>query len=528
MPDYRLKYCDLHFHTDYSDNRDRATLSQMMERGRALGLTCFGSGDHNHNQTIGKWKEQTTETTDLLETNPDLTLLNNCEGTFRLGHFLVLGPAEVRGSVDESYGWLLGQEEAFVILNHPYLPSDRWKEVFLPHARGVEVINGSVLTKAIQMEGNLFQRYHLVDYPHIACYGDYLHRGVKVLPFGASDAHTLNEIGLGVTGIWSEGSRTFIEDLDGQEIFAATDTGLALEWLRPETEGETGFFRGRITVGKSPFTGRQPGMDSSQCRIECYRGRSMVRELIREISGIRTQNDSVTIEFECPVEDEGYYWFGFSSGHRFAVSGPRWLGGEPPGPISREIEGLDDEIWLYNHREIPVAFPQQKTPLPESWVIFAGDEGHECRDVDGHLIPLEMERLDQDIIISRTGEASIFNEFFDWLDRNEIHEYRFCTIEYSIENGLLEFRGRLLPHLQSAHLPMDGQSAVIGREIRSRMDQFTTANIDLRVAARYRCRLKGGTRPLNLPLRLQDNELGCRCEIALNSRGRVIQYFRGK
>ncbi|MDA3833485.1 MAG: histidinol phosphatase, partial [Spirochaetales bacterium] len=95
MEKSRITYADLHFHTNYSDNRDSATAEQMMRAGNALGISCFGSGDHNHNLSAEAWSAQQMECEQLQRKYPQFQIMHNCELTFRLGHALIIKPEKI-------------------------------------------------------------------------------------------------------------------------------------------------------------------------------------------------------------------------------------------------------------------------------------------------------------------------------------------------------------------------------------------------------------------------------------------------
>ena len=506
-PGNKPRYGDFHFHTGYSDNRDKASLSEMAARGVELGITCFGTGDHNHNLSLVKWQKQQEETVAFAAEHPEYYVINNCEATFRLGHFLVFNPGKVEGDIRESYSWLSGETPSFAILNHPYLSSDRWREIFLPHVRGIEVINGAVLREALRCEDPFLPGFRLIDYPHVACYADYLEQGVEVYPFGASDAHALSEIGYGVTGIWSD-ENGVEESLKGGRIFAATDTGMVLSWGR-------GSETGKLTAH---FYLESREDESLPMMIEWYRGSCLVKK--ERISA--GEEESILLL----SGDPGYLWFGIRRGNRFGISSARWVGTEEQRKEKQPLlSGLEREQFLLRRSSLPAPEELSRGELPEKWQIFAGDEPVRAFDAAGRAVSLIREPLCQDVIISRQADPASFEEFFLWLERNEIHEYRFCRIDYSIENGLLDFRGIVLPSLPLGRIAMDDRAPLIGEEIKKRWKEIRFTRVDLRVAARYSCGLTDPTVPPTLPLRLIDNGLGIDSHIGLFDEHRIIQIF---
>lgn len=103
MPKYKLFFADLHFHTRYSDNRDRATIEEMIFAGVKHELTIFGVGDHNHNFDLKKWKKQKQESSRLRKKYPSYMILTNCEVTFLLGHFLIIEPEVITGKIGRAH-----------------------------------------------------------------------------------------------------------------------------------------------------------------------------------------------------------------------------------------------------------------------------------------------------------------------------------------------------------------------------------------------------------------------------------------
>ena len=146
---YKLYFGDLHFHTHYSDNRDFASIEEMMLAGANYGLSIFGTADHNHDLDLTRWRQTQEETRILREKYPDFLLMNNCEITFLLGHLNVLIPENIEGTIAEGYRYLYLEPNALKIINHPYAFNDEWYKRILPDAIGVEVINGSVFTLSL-------------------------------------------------------------------------------------------------------------------------------------------------------------------------------------------------------------------------------------------------------------------------------------------------------------------------------------------------------------------------------------------
>jgi len=76
---YRLYFGDLHFHTHYSDNRDRASIEEMILEGTKWNLSIFGTADHNHNLDARKWRQTREETEILRKKYPNFLIINNVE-----------------------------------------------------------------------------------------------------------------------------------------------------------------------------------------------------------------------------------------------------------------------------------------------------------------------------------------------------------------------------------------------------------------------------------------------------------------
>ena len=200
----------------------------MVEAGEKRGITVFGTGDHNHNLDNHRWRALVREAAALQRRRPSLLLLCNCEITFLMGHFLVVEPRRIDGTIDEGYRFLYGDPAAVRIINHPDGVLDQWDRRIIPTASAIEVINGAVLRHA--WDAGLRLR-SAVDLPSVRVYADYLSRGCAVAAMGASDAHALADIGCGVTGLWldSPASRVGVTAaIRGLRSFAATEAGIGL------------------------------------------------------------------------------------------------------------------------------------------------------------------------------------------------------------------------------------------------------------------------------------------------------------
>jgi len=144
LQQYKLFFADLHFHTHYSDNRDRASIEQMLQEGKKHGISILGIADHNHAFDYRKWMLQREEAAVLQGRYPDLLILHSCEITFLLGHFLVLEPESIHGTIAEGYQFLYRNSELIKVIAHPDPSKDEWHERIIPSVSAIEVINGSI------------------------------------------------------------------------------------------------------------------------------------------------------------------------------------------------------------------------------------------------------------------------------------------------------------------------------------------------------------------------------------------------
>jgi hypothetical protein len=190
--DDSLHFGDLHFHTHYSDNRDCASIEEMIRAGANYHLSIFGTADHNHDLDLQRWRQTQAETAILREKYPQFVILNNCEITFLLGHLNVLVPETIDGTVAEGYRYLYQDLDVLKIINHPYAFNDEWYKRILPDAIGVEAINGSVFKQA-QEQG--YRIHAAIDIPSVQVYATYLALNLPVAAIGASDAHAKAKMG---------------------------------------------------------------------------------------------------------------------------------------------------------------------------------------------------------------------------------------------------------------------------------------------------------------------------------------------
>lgn len=270
--------------------------------------------------------------------------------------------------------------------------------------------------------------------------------------------------------------------------------------------------------------------------LEWYRGRTLVRriELTAPDESAETAGEGAGFPFAAEhrldVGEAGYYWFGVRRGFRFAVSGPQWAGKDAPveTPFRERhgIRGFEAEQFLLNPN------PGEAPPCLPAWiggaaVILHGSEEMEVKDRMGRPVPFRMEKIKEDVIIHRSADRESFREFFLWLERNEIHEYKFISIDYSIEKGTLRFSGTLLPVLNVPETALDTMAPRIGEEIRQRWAEIERTVVDVRVVPEYRCRFSPEDTPL-FPLTIEDSKLAFSSSLVLPRPGLPIQLFNEK
>ncbi|MCF7954028.1 MAG: hypothetical protein K9K78_08130 [Spirochaetales bacterium] len=481
----------------------------MVQRGSARGISCFGTGDHNHNLTDAKWISLIKDTEKMRALYPNFQFLTNCELTFRFGHALLLSPKHISGTIAEAYSYLFRSSEAMLIINHPYIDSDQWRGSIIPHAGGIEVINGSVLQhgetqKNIELMLQSYEEFRIIDFPHVSCYADYLSHGVPVLPFGNSDAHSLEEIGSGVTGFRHE---TLEEAIEARALFAATDTGIRLNWEYVQKTRAISYeaaFDPLLCSGDDLSGDDSSGDDSENYpfKIQCYCDRTLVS------SQITSTAPSGTI---IPAR-RGYYWFAVQKGRRFAISAPVLIG-QPISPKGIYAFPLDLQRQLYFERQDLIPAPLKKTSTdPDAKTAYKcrlfGSSSPKITDAAGQAIPYELEPADKDIVMNKTGDPQQLQEFFTWLDRNEIHEYKFARLDYSIDaSGELQLRALLLPALFLPEGYCDDEVRTAGNTIYAQLDTILRVKLFLEIPPLNFTRLWTDSNT-QFPLTVQDGEWG--------------------
>lgn len=482
----------------------------MVQHGSAKGISCFGTGDHNHNLTDAKWNSLIKDTEKMRAVYPNYQFLTNCELTFRFGHALLLSPKHISGTIAEAYSYLFRSSEAMLIINHPYIDSDQWKGSIIPHAGGIEVINGSVLQHGetqnyIEQMLQSYEQFRIIDFPHVSCYADYLSQGVPVLPFGNSDAHSLEEIGTGVTGFRHE---TLEEAIEARALFAATDTGIRLNWEYSQKK--------RVISYEAEFDPLLSSADNTEnypFKFQCYCNRTLIS------SQITSSAPSGTII----PERKGYYWFAVQKGRRFAISAPVLIG-QPISPQEIYAFPLDLQRKLYFGRQELIPAPLKTTsPDPDGKTSYAcrlfGSRSPKITDAAGQAIPYELEPAEKDIVMNKTGDPQQLQEFFTWLDRNEIHEYKFAKLNYSIDtSGELQLRALLLPALFLPEGYCDEEVRTAGNTIYSHLDTILRVKLLLEIPPLNFARLWTDSNT-QFPLTVQDGEWGIESCILFSPEG---------
>ena len=437
---YKICFADLHFHTNYSDNRDRATIEDMLLKGSKYSISIFGTADHNHNLDIKKWEAQVEETKKLQSKYPNYLLMNNCEITFLLGHFVVVNPPIITGTIKEGYEFLYTNSNIIKILAHPNPGTDEWHTRIIPYISGIEVVNGSVFKKAVK-SGYKFKR--ALDIPMLRSYSEYIAMGYPVAAIGNSDAHELSKMGSGMTGLYLpvKFSETDVfKAIKNQKTFATTDPGIRLESSMDDSRNEFSW-----KISWSP----ERSDTAAKYTVELYNRSSRV--VVSKNSG------------KVKVEKGGIYWAAVFNRENIAVSSPLgckkkeeknhsfgqtdfWKGGlndinlwkagfEKASPIkgqgkytleTRLKNTLKDIYWLELHKNPLFNFsPIKKTGKAEI-EIYSHSKEPLINDALGKKVKYNLlEPVEYRTIIDKQCNNPCFDEFYIWLERNEIHEYIF-------------------------------------------------------------------------------------------------------
>ncbi len=433
MPRYKLFFADLHFHTNYSDNRDGATIEEMILEGQRYSIAVFGIGDHNHSLDRQKWRQETEESARLQRKYPSLTICNNCEITFLLGHFLVVEPEAICGTIQEGYDFLFKNRDIVKIINHPHPQADEWHRRIIPSAAGVEVINGALFRQAKEA-GYRFKT--ALEIPFLQTYAKYLRLGYPVAAIGNSDAHELVEMGCGLTGLWLEDpidKAQVIQAIRERRTFATTDSGICIKGHLDQRRRE---FSWKVT-----WNPKTNPLAAGQFRIEVY---NMDQKL-----ATAEGNGCIAIV------EEGLYWIAAFNEEAIAVSSPvesRKIHSVAAG-AKRIIkdksvfkDSLKDMLWLKLRQQSSLDLSSFKKEAVVEVELLSRTRDPEIIDADGNRVRYTvLQEGKERIVIDKSCNSPCFDEFFLWLERNEIHEYMFLEMEYTTQGDLFLFDGLLVP-----------------------------------------------------------------------------------
>ena len=437
MENYKLNFGDIHFHTNYSDNKECATVKEMVSKALEFGLTIIGTGDHNHNFTKDKWEDQLRETLvvqhdrKILEVHPNFILLNNCEITLHLGHFLILMPEKISGNIKEAYNFLHNKSDNLLIINHPVPGYDYWHKRIIPHAKAIEVINGAVLRKI----SNKKQTYkNVLDIPMVNTYTKYLAMNIPVSAIGNSDAHSFKELGYGVTGYWMKehsGSKGVEDSILELRTFAATDTNISIDWNYNHT---TNIFSWNISI--------VPYEDDEKFSINLYNRNNFVKEL-----GLSGENE---------LKDSGLYWLSIFNGNRMAITSPVKAGEWQKYSVPVNLKYLlnfsiiESSFEKLSLKPLSVS-PHNKIFSGKEISIYCSEKNPEIKGADGKTVEYQLISNKSKILSAQMGllnehelSERQLNEFVLWLNRNEVHEYRFINVILE-EAEHLYLTGTLVP-----------------------------------------------------------------------------------
>lgn len=489
-----LYFGDLHFHTHYSDNRDRASIEDMILAGQHYKLSIFGTADHNHNLDEGKWHQMQAKTEILRKKYPNLLLLNNCEVTFLLGHLNVLMPDIIEGTIEEGYRYLYLDPNALKIINHPVRVNDAWHKRIIPDVLGIEVINGEVFTKGKE-RGYRFAS--AIEIPSVNVYAAYLSLGIPVAAIGCSDAHSKSALGKGVTGFWLPGepdNRSVVDAIKGGRTFAATDSAIVLDWQINEAEREIFW--------------------NVEWKDHTAHHRDLTVEIYYAEQKIHTAHGSGKIT----VEKAGFYWIALFNEHDLAVSSPIRINGNRseeqyhPDKVSllnKAIHYIRKDItWLsMNQKQIPSQTPFPASQQDVALQILSGDDSPHIIDAHGKDVLYEVLSTNTPrVIIDKECDAYRFEEFYLWLERNELHEYVFANMTYSKIEDSFSFRGQLVPkkmvHRQGIETRYQQEIA----PIKTLIDSQTTCRIHVSTFSSLMIRFP--VNQISFPLRIIDDSSG--------------------
>lgn len=461
----------------------------MLLEGRKQGVSIFGVGDHNHNLDIVKWRKTKRESARLRAKYRRVIVMENCEITFLLGHLLVLRPRRITGTIQEGYALLYRNRRCMKILAHPDPNTDEWHERFVPDAAGIEVINGSVFRKA---RDRGLSANTILDIPMVRLYARYLSLGYPVAAIGNSDAHQLSEMASGLTGMYlSAGLKTtnVMAAIQHRTTFATTDPGIHLHWnIDPDTNSFS------WQVDWRPADIRVP----KEYSIEIYCGE-------RKIEDGETRGST-------EIRHNGLYWIAAFNFAAYAVSSPIECNRTGNTPIAQNKD-LPSEflrkplkdlafLQLRKSRYLDIV-PETRRGFVDIELLSMGKKPL-IVDAEGSTVPYtvlvpEKER----IIIDKSCPSPCFDEFFIWLQRNEIHEYGFIELTYRKERDLFHLQGRIVPAKMVLIKGFKTWHRGEISRIRKLIDSFTRFRLDVRTL--YNSTISLPLKDHPFPLRIQDH-----------------------
>lgn len=467
MPEYKLYFADLHFHTHYSDNRDFASIERMILHGQKKGITILGVGDHNHNLDLKKWKQSVEESVRLREKYPFLGILTNCEITFLFGHFLVLAPNSISGTIEEGYDLLYRNPDLIKIINHPNPDTDEWQRRIIPSAAGIEVINGAVFLQAKKAG------YHIqsaIDIPFVRTFAHYLSLGYPVAAIGNSDAHGLSEMGSGLTGLWlsnPQDKAQVLEAIRERRCFATTDPGIRL-YCALDRKRE--FFSWTVEWN--------PADESTRANYTV------------EIFDRDKRLKSLSADGQLKAEKHGMYWIAAFNCEAIAISSPVCLlktrpGSYRPGKILRDAalykESIKEMTWLRLRKQKTLDLSLVRKGGQAQIELLSINAHPEITDAEGNIVEYFILNPGKErVVIKKRCLSPCFDEFFLWLERNEIHECVFLEVDYRKAEDLFIFKGLIVPAKMVAGENVRSWYQDEIPRIRSQIDSHTRFLLDVR------------------------------------------------
>ncbi len=435
---YKIYFADLHFHTNYSDNRDRATIKQIVSEGIYRGISIFGIGDHNHNLTLDKWYKQTHEVKETQREFNNILIWSNCEITFQMGHFLIIDPSIIDGSIEEGYYFLYKDRRHLKILNHPDPHTDEWGDQLIPFVSGIEVINGVVFKKAIEKK---IEFESPLDIPSIKTYAFYLKHNYPVAAMGNSDAHAIEEIGLGLTGFRfskKPNKKDIIKAIQLRKTFATNDPGIS---VIHDYDKKSGKYSWKVTW--KPLNHTQPESIPSpdKHKVELYNMDKKVLDNLNDEGCINLTND-------------GLYWMVAYNKKLIALTSPIKVENIQKATIvnttQRDYRLYSKSVKDINHLGLKLEGNKRTKHLKRDTEviidIYSNRKHPVITDSAGKIVRYHIiDEGEKRKIIDKECNYPCFEEFLIWLKRNEIHEYNFLKINYSKVKNLFSFEALLIP-----------------------------------------------------------------------------------